>query len=62
MDKSAKLKGSGARDVLAGKAQRAWGRLTKDRRHELEGEYKIAKGTLKNKTGEALDTIKEIDD
>ena len=54
---------SGLSDKISGKAKQATGSLTGDKKLENEGKADEAKGTLKEKLDQAVDTVtKKVDE
>jgi uncharacterized protein YjbJ (UPF0337 family) len=54
---------SGLSDKITGKAKQAAGNLTGDKKLKTEGKLEEAKGTIKDKLNEAIDTVtKTVDD
>ncbi|HEU4631959.1 MAG TPA: CsbD family protein [Gemmatimonadaceae bacterium] len=46
---------------LGGRVQRAWGDLTGDTEHQVEGAKKELKGKAQGKVGEAQETLEDIE-
>lgn len=46
---------------LGGKVQRAWGDLTGDTHHKVEGARKELKGKAQEKVGEAQETLEDVE-
>lgn len=55
--RGAEHEASGTMDKLGGKAKEGWGKLTGDRRTEVEGKMDQAKGNLKEGLGNAEQDI-----
>ena len=55
------IEGEGKVEELGGRVQRAWGDLTGDTHHQVEGAKKEVKGKVKGELGEAQRKLDDLD-